>query len=177
MTRLRRAVVTILAITTFWLLFIVAADAHTPAGQAEWYGQWEERASLGLTPELLAELLEFRERHEVAPSRPTATVRASGQGMGNQGSDVERWRGLVAAHFPANAVNTMLCLMRYESGGNPNATNPSSGAAGLLQVMPFWWDHYGGDRYDPDTNIRVARLIWDQQGYGAWSPWNRGRCR
>lgn len=92
------------------------------------------------------------------------------------GSNVEQWRPLVAAYFPAETVNTMLCIMAGESGGNPDARNPSSGAAGLFQVMPFWWDHYGGDRYDPETNVRVAKLIWEQQGYGAWSVWNRGKC-
>lgn len=91
------------------------------------------------------------------------------------GSNVEQWRGLVAAYF--SDVDRALCLMSHESGGNPNARNPSSGAAGLFQVMPFWWEKYGGDRYDPETNVRVASLIYQQQGWSAWSPYNRGLCR
>ena len=93
------------------------------------------------------------------------------------GSNVEQWRPLVAAHFPPDTVDTMLCLMGYESGGNPEAQNPNSTAAGLFQIMGFWWDEYGGDRYDPETNVALARTIYDQQGYGAWNPYNRGLCR
>lgn len=92
------------------------------------------------------------------------------------GSNVEQWRSLVAAHF-GSQTDRALCIMRHESGGNPNATNPTSGAAGLFQVMPFWWNHYGGDRYDPATNTRVAAAILAQQGWTAWSPYNRGLCR
>ena len=93
------------------------------------------------------------------------------------GSNVEQWRPLVAAHFPTDAVDRMLCLMFYESGGNPNAQNPNSSAAGLFQIMGFWWDEYGGDRYDPETNVALARTIYDLQGYGAWNPYNNGYCR
>jgi soluble lytic murein transglycosylase-like protein len=67
--------------------------------------------------------------------------------------------------------------MDHESGGDPDALNPTSSAAGLFQVMPFWWDHYGGDRFNPETNVRVAALIKADQGWTAWSPYNRGECR
>ena len=90
------------------------------------------------------------------------------------GSDVEQWRGLVSAYF--SDVEKALCVIKYESGGNPNAKNPSSGAAGLFQIMPFWWDAYGGDRYDPETNVALAAVILGQQGWGAWSVVNRGLC-
>jgi soluble lytic murein transglycosylase-like protein len=83
------------------------------------------------------------------------------------GSDVEQWRGLVAAYFPGE-VDLALCVMAGESGGNPSALNPS-GAAGLFQIMPFWWNKYGGDRFDPETNVAMARLIRDAQGWSAWN--------
>lgn len=87
--------------------------------------------------------------------------------MGDQGSDVEQWRSLVAAHF--TNVDYALCIIKYESGGNPNAVNPSSGAAGLFQIMPFWWDTYGGDRFDPATNVALAAVIHADYGWGAWN--------
>lgn len=53
---------------------------------------------------------------------------------------VERWRPIAAAEinrgrypFP---VELILALTQYESGGNAGATNPKSGASGLIQVMP-----------------------------------------
>ena len=93
------------------------------------------------------------------------------------GADVERWRPLVAQHFAD--VNRVLCLMRYESGGNPDAYNPS-GASGLMQIMPFWADSLGIPRaslFDPATNIEVAAHVYSVQGWWAWSPYKAGRCR
>lgn len=177
---MRNALRALLLVLTIAIITIVLADlagAHTDEAKAEWYDQWQHRASRGLTPDLLDELLDFQRRHE--PTSVTVTKRtpspSAGKWAGSPG--VEQWRPMVANYFPASAVDTMLCLMHHESKGVPTATNPSSGAAGLFQVMPFWWDHYGGDRYDPERNTQVARWIWDQQGYRAWSPYNRGLCR
>jgi soluble lytic murein transglycosylase-like protein len=106
----------------------------------------------------------------------TPHVHQHGMGTGGLG----RWSGLVAAHFAPEDRDRVLCLMGHESGGNPTAVNPSSGASGLMQVMPFWADHYGYARsalFDPAVNLRVARLIRDSQGWTAWAPYNRGLCR
>lgn len=95
------------------------------------------------------------------------------------GAGVEQWRELAASYF-GSEVDRALCLMAHESGGNPSAQNPSSGASGLMQVMPFWADEYGVSRgalFDPATNLRIAKGIRDSQGWTAWSPYNRGECR
>ena len=92
---------------------------------------------------------------------------------------VEEWRPLVAGHFPPEAVDTALCLMELESGGNPNAQNPSSGASGLFQVLPSWADNFDMrpvDLFVPEKNVYVARQLYDDGGWGHWSPWNRGEC-
>jgi len=87
-------------------------------------------------------------------------------------SEVERWRDLVAAHFPAAQVDKALRVMHCESRGNPRAYNKST-AAGLMQVHhASWGDHFGvsvEDLFDPGTNLRIARKVWDIQGWGAWS--------
>lgn len=94
---------------------------------------------------------------------------------------VERWRPLVRAEFPPSEVETALCIIRHESAGRPNADNPRSSARGLFQVLgSLWAPHYGVSRsalYDPVTNTRIARDIWDEQGWRAWSPYQRGLCR
>lgn len=176
MTGRARIIVMAVTITLLWnLVGCDPAGAHAPDEQTDWWADWNHRTRIagGLTSDLLAEAVDFARKHgehdEVGSSRTRTPLVVS--------SSAEPWRDLVAAHFPADAVDTMLCLLWAESRGDPGAVNPSSGAAGLFQIMPFWWDHYGGDRFDPATNVRVARLIWDQQGYGAWSPWNRGACR
>ena len=64
------------------------------------------------------------------------------------------------------------CIANHESGDNPNSRNPS-GAAGLFQLMPFWWDgnnRFGWqfDPYDAKANAQHAYLIWKRDG---WNPW------
>jgi hypothetical protein len=64
------------------------------------------------------------------------------------------------------------CIADHESHDNPNVRNPS-GAAGLFQLMPFWWDgnnRFGWkfDPYDARANAEHAYLIWKRDG---WNPW------
>jgi hypothetical protein len=65
------------------------------------------------------------------------------------------------------------CIADRESRDNPNARNASSGAAGLFQLMPFWWDGNNAfgwkfDPYDAEENAKHAYLIWKRDG---WNPW------
>lgn len=121
----------------------------------------------------------------MVPPAPTTTTTtrapSSSSTHRGMGSNVERWRSLVAAHFRAEDVERVLCLMAHESGGNPNAKNPRSSARGLMQILgSLWAPHYGvaaDDLYDPNLNLAIARDIRDSQGWQAWSPYNRGLCR
>lgn len=94
---------------------------------------------------------------------------------------VDRWRSLVATQFPADEVNTALCIIEHESNGDPDADNPRSSARGLFQVLgSLWAPHYGvsrSDLYDPVVNTVIAADIWERYGWGAWSPYQRGTCR
>ena len=58
---------------------------------------------------------------------------------------VEQWRSTVTTAIlnyggPASDTDRFLRIMHCESRGQPNATNASSGAAGLMQHMPQYWD-------------------------------------
>lgn len=103
-----------------------------------------------------------------APAGNTGPYR----GMGNQTTDVERWRDLVTAYFPDD-VELVMCLIKWESGGNQYALNQEgSGARGLLQVMPFWATAFGygiSDLDIPDVNLTISVYVQQQQGWGAWS--------
>lgn len=94
---------------------------------------------------------------------------------------VDRWRPLVATQFPAKEVDTALCIIEHESGGDPEADNPRSSARGLFQVLgSLWASHYGVSRselYDPIVNTVIAADIWEKHGWEAWSPYQRGACR
>ena len=95
--------------------------------------------------------------------------------------DIERWRPLVSLYFPPDQVETAICIIGRESNGNPEADNPTSSARGLFQVLgSLWAPHYGiqtEDLYDPAINTRIAVDIWENYGWGAWSPYQRGACR
>jgi soluble lytic murein transglycosylase-like protein len=96
------------------------------------------------------------------------------------GSEAGRWRDLVEVYFDSDDVERVICLMESESGGNPNARNQSSGASGLMQVMPGWADLFGytpDDLFDPTVNLWIASQIRRDQGWAAWTPYQRGSCR
>lgn len=116
---------------------------------------------------------------QVAPVVEKAQFDSVYRGMGNQTTDVERYRPLAEAYFTGE-VELALCVMKWESGGNPNARNTSSGASGLWQVMPFWatsFDLASAEMlYEPGVNAWVASEIRRLQGWTAWSAYNRGKC-
>jgi peptidoglycan hydrolase CwlO-like protein len=102
------------------------------------------------------------------------------------GSGVQRWRPLVAKYFPSDLVEQALAVMQCESGGNPDAVNPYSGASGLFQFLKGTWAiassraGFGGfSRFDPEANIAAAAWLADysiRTGHsgGAWGHWS---CR
>jgi hypothetical protein len=56
----------------------------------------------------------------------------------------------------------MLKIAQCESGDNPDATQPESGAHGLFQQLGLTTD-------DPFEQVRDAFALWQSQGYGAWA--------
>jgi hypothetical protein len=46
---------------------------------------------------------------------------------------------------PKLAVQAILCAGIGESQFTPTATAPSTGAKGVFQLMPFWWDQFDGN--------------------------------
>lgn len=111
--------------------------------------------------------------HVVRKPKPTDTTY---RGMG---SDTERWRPLVAAYF-GSETDLALCVVEHESGGNPEAKNPTSTARGLFQILAsLWAPHFGvsySDLYDPELNVMLAKQIRDAQGWNAWSVYKKGLC-
>ncbi len=99
----------------------------------------------------------------------------------HRAGSVERWRPLVSVYFPEDQVDRALCIIGHESNGDPGADNPKSSARGLFQILgSLWAPHYGIDRtdlYDPLINTRIALDIWQNYGWSAWSPYQRGSCR
>lgn len=133
-----------------------------------------------ILPGICSDELGLEERAEALVRRWT-TIKLPVEHRGiDRTEGVERWRPLVAEHFP-NQTDRALCIMEHESRGNPNAKNPNSSARGLFQILAsLWAPHFNvsyQQLYDPETNVRLAREIYDMQGWRAWSPYKRGECR
>lgn len=162
-------------------LFISPASAHTAQEHNQWEHDWFASVKQsGLSPRRIAEYTDWFSRHpHFKPNWVAETAdepREVAQNTGSRpstprGNPSGGWASLVSAHFPADQVNTALRVIECESNGDPGAYNPS-GATGLFQIMaPVWADHFGvsrGSLFDPDTNVRIARKVWDVQGWGAW---------
>jgi soluble lytic murein transglycosylase-like protein len=97
---------------------------------------------------------------------------------------VEQWRDLAEEYFPANRVDEALQIMGCESGGDPDAYNPYSGAAGLFQFLPSTWASTApkagfpnASAFDPEANIASAAWLGNlyvDLGLYFWQPWS---CR
>jgi hypothetical protein len=65
------------------------------------------------------------------------------------------------------------CTWQPESGGNPSAVNPSSGAGGYYQIMPSTWSAYGGSGVPQNAPMSeqtaIAQTIYQAQGPSAWA--------
>lgn len=115
---------------------------------------------------------ELRKQQEQTKARPKQQPRRA---VSYNTTGVEQWRPLVEKYFGAN-TDAALSVMRKESGGNPSATNGSSGAAGLFQHLPRYWDaraeragFAGTSPYDPEANIAASALL--SNGGADWSHW------
>lgn len=96
----------------------------------------------------------------------------------------EWWRTLVERYFPASRVEQALSVMGCESGGNPDATNSRSGAAGLFQHLPRYWEGRstsagwgGADIYNPQANIAVAAWLAADGASKGLTYWHHWVCK
>jgi hypothetical protein len=78
----------------------------------------------------------------------------------------------VASAAPT-ASSLPACTWQAESGGNPGAVNPTSGAGGYYQIMPSTWAAYGGSGSPQSAPMSeqtaIAQKIYQSQGPGAWT--------
>ncbi len=96
---------------------------------------------------------------------------------------VEQWRNTVTTAIlnyggPASDTDRFLRIMQCESRGQPDATNTSSGAAGLMQHMPQYWEqraisagYAGSSPYNSTANINVSAWLIYQASGGGWQHW------
>ena len=80
----------------------------------------------------------------------------------------------IAATGGMSAFQT--CVIQRESGGNPSAVNPSSGAGGLYQFLPSTWQALGHSGLPQNASVAEQNQAFQQQyaqsGTAAWAPYD-----
>ena len=165
------------------VLFIVVAFLNTGCGE----GEIEVIASGRLykqiaiveptpTPTPVTTMVEESVPIEVATPEPTPTVILVDSPYGE---NVERWRsdvrGALAEYGLSDEEDRFMRVMWCESRGDPDAVNAESGASGLMQHIPQYWDDrarsagfQGASPFDPIANIYAS--VWLLE-VGGWSHW------
>jgi resuscitation-promoting factor RpfC len=68
------------------------------------------------------------------------------------------------------------CVIQRESGGNPSAVNPSSGAGGLYQFLPSTWQALGHSGLPANASVAEQNQAFQQEyaqsGTAAWAPYD-----
>lgn len=108
--------------------------------------------------------------------QPTNSVPAS---TGTIASDTSGWlsqvqvRALAAKYFGAEDVNRAVRVAWCESRFNPSSTNLRTGAVGLFQHLPRYWEERaeaagfsGADPTDPEASTAAA--AWAVYNEGGW---------
>lgn len=91
---------------------------------------------------------------------------------------------LANAGFSQSSLPTMVCISKYESSFNCDASHKNTDSStdyGLMQINSYWWcsgdpmSKYNGcstsctSLYDCQANAKCAYTVWKQQGYNAWN--------
>lgn len=68
------------------------------------------------------------------------------------------------------------CVIARESGGNPSAVNPSSGAGGLYQFLPSTWAALGHSGLPENASVaeqnQAFQQAYSQSGTSPWAPYD-----
>jgi hypothetical protein len=100
---------------------------------------------------------------------PDTQVNSPATGVSDSGASA----ATTGASDATSGSSLPACTWQPESGGNPSAVNPSSGAGGYYQIMPSTWSAYGGSGSPQDAPMSeqtaVAQKIYQSQGPGAWT--------
>jgi len=165
------------------LLFIVVAFLNTGCGEGGneviASGRLYEQVAIlepTPTPTSITTTVEESVPIVVATPEPTPTVILVDSPYGE---NVERWRsdvrGALAEYGLSDEEDRFMRVMWCESRGDPDAVNAESGASGLMQHIPRYWDDrarsagfQGASPFDPIANIYASVWLLD---VGGWSHW------
>lgn len=80
--------------------------------------------------------------------------------------------------YSASSGSFQQCVIMAESGGNPRAINPSSGASGLYGFLLSTWDSLGlgypGGAYTAPVSVQNEgfQILYARDGTSPWAPYD-----
>jgi resuscitation-promoting factor RpfC len=81
-----------------------------------------------------------------------------------------------AASYSGAPGSFQSCVIKAESGGNPTAVNPTSGAGGLYQFLPSTWQALGFSGLPQNASVAEQNAAFQkeyaQSGTSAWSAYD-----
>lgn len=150
---------------------------HPKASAAEWRAYAESKGVEvpdGATrDEIVQAIADAAEEAKAAEAATAAQPASTGGGGGGAalaspfytgGGSKEEW--MTAAGIAQSDWGYVDYIVTRESGWNPNATNPSSGACGLVQALPC--SKVPGGGYNPVANLQWANG-YAVGRYGSWA--------
>jgi hypothetical protein len=154
------------AVCILTLIFPLTASAHTADEYEAWHEDWLARLESGQHRYLWAEHRDMKERH---PEIETQAVV-----IGITGSyTTSSWESLIQIYFEKADWQWARDVIDCESDGDPDATHPTSGAAGLWQFIPSTWAWSKpwpeASPYNPTAAFMAARWLMDTYGKGQWA--------
>jgi hypothetical protein len=67
-----------------------------------------------------------------------------------------------------NAIKVCRCESQFQAD-RIGDTHMSKYSYGLFQINRTWWDYSPETLLNPDENIRIAKMIFDEGGWGKWT--------
>lgn len=142
-------------------VYAVGTDVETPALQGSSYEVYVKPTP---TPTPTPEAASSDDGGSSDDSSSDSGSGGSPSPLYSGGGSKEQW--MTAAGIPQSDWGYVDYVVKKESGWNPNATNASSGACGLVQALPC--SKVPGGGYDPVANLKWADG-YAKGRYGSWA--------
>jgi len=122
--------------------------------------------------------------HHAVPAAPPPASASDDAAQSSNGSGASAQTQPQQAPAPSASTSGMSafesCVISRESGGNPQAFNPSSGAGGLFQFLPSTWASLGyagaypGGAQTAPVSVQEAAFakLYAEAGTAPWAPYD-----
>jgi len=153
---------------------------------ADWPALWWANRHTVHNPSLIqaGQRLQVPAKHQVKPwleraalaAIPAAAPAAPVVSAAPAASTTETTSAAPAASYSGAPGSFQACVIQAESGGNPAAVNPTSGAGGLYQFLPSTWQALGFSGLPENASVAEQNAAfakeYAQSGTSAWAAYD-----